>query len=94
MKANEFIKKFGWNAARTCILNCACPDDRLLMRHGDLISDQDFDDLKRLVESYELVERFGGLEKAKEMKIGEFPLGWVMNTSRLEQAIADVESCQ
>lgn len=66
MKAKEFIQKFGWNDARVCILNCACPEDRWFMRHGSLVSDQDFDDLKRLVESYELVEKQGGLERVKK----------------------------
>ena len=67
MKANEFVKKFGWNDARVCILNCACPEDRWFMRHGDLVSDQDFDDLKRLVESHELTEKFGGLDVCKKI---------------------------
>ena len=104
MTANEFVKKFGWNAARTCILNCACPDDRWLMRHGDLISDQDFDDLKRLVESYELVDEFGDdvsylksyLSECNEV-VTHFHLdNWnqTFTRDRLKQAIADVESCQ
>lgn len=90
MKANEFIQKFGWNDARVCILNCACPEDRWLMRHGNLVSDQDFDDLKRLVESHELVESYGGLYQARKVahkNCFEYPV-------RLLQAIADVESCQ
>ncbi len=66
MNAKEFIQKFGWNDARVCILNCACPEDRWFMRHGDLVSDQDFDDLKHLVESCELVEKLGGLERVKK----------------------------
>lgn len=91
MNAKEFIQKFGWNDARVCILNCACPEDRWFMRHGDLVSDQDFDDLKRLVESYELVESFNGLEMAKKFydeNIMECSDAW-----NLKQAIADVESC-
>lgn len=91
MQAIEFIKKFGWNDARVCILNCACPEDRWLMRHGELISDDAFDDLKRLVESYELVERFGGLEKAMDFVINQEANG--LNMGSLAKAIADVESC-
>lgn len=87
MNAKEFIQKFGWNDARVCILNCACPEDRWFMRRGDLVSDQDFDDLKRLVESYELVEKLGGLDEAKIY----VPDGY--KSERLKQAIADVESC-
>ena len=105
MKANEFVKKFGWNDARVCILNCACPEDRWFMRHGDLVSDQDFDDLKRLVESHELVENWGGLNGAKNslsllessLAIGLYHGVVGVNAeaqiSELKQAIADVESC-
>lgn len=66
MNAVEFVKKYGWNDARVCILNCANPQDRWLMRHGDLISDNYFDDLKRLVESYEIVSKFESIDDAKE----------------------------
>ena len=109
MKANEFVKKFGWNDARVCILNCACPEDRWFMRHGDLVSDQDFDDLKRLVESHEMVEKFGGLDKAKKslekaykrfttkisysVEIDDKTYLTGVFIEDLEQAIADVESC-
>ena len=107
MKANEFVKKFGWNDARVCILNCACPEDRWFMRHGDLVSDQDFDDLKRLVESHELVE-IHGFEKSKEI-VANAPsddhfYSWtlgdsgvrdkIVNIGELRKAIANVESCQ
>lgn len=106
MNAKEFIQKFGWNDARVCILNCACPEDRWFMRHGDLVSDQDFDDLKRLVESYELVEKVGGLLSAKA-NINEMVVdsgsGYVSDGAKLydydfsfgslRKAIADVESC-
>ena len=106
MNAKEFIQKFGWNDARVCILNCACPEDRWFMRHGDLVSDQDFDDLKRLVESYELVA-IHGFEKSKEI-VANAPsddhfYSWTLggsgvrdktvNIGELRKAIADVESC-
>ena len=107
MKANEFVKKFGWNDARVCILNCACPEDRWFMRHGDLVSDQDFDDLKRLVESHELVA-IHGFEKSKEIVTNapsdDHFYSWTLggsgvrdktvNIGELRKAIADVESCQ
>ena len=66
MTALEFIKKFGWSDARVCILNCACPEDRWLMRHGELISDEDFDNLKQFADAWELVEENGGLVEALE----------------------------
>lgn len=106
MQANKFVEKFGWNDARVCILNCACPEDRWLMRHGEFISDDAFDDLKRLVESWELIESLGGLVKAKtnlssvefnlskSVWFGEDKLEKQDFASKLRQAIADVESCQ
>ena len=108
MKANEFVKKFGWEDAKICLLNCASPQDKWFMRQGALICDQDFDDLKRIVESHELVERLGGIETMrimqKQMVLNSLKDG--MNISfdgefvgtfsfdQLEQAILDVESCQ
>lgn len=95
MQANEFVKKFGWNDARVCILNCASPKDKWLMRHGELISDDAFDDLKRLVESYELVQSYGSLEDAKKALSKKSMLRWIdPETELLRKAIADVESCQ
>ena len=44
-------------------------------------------DLKRLVESYGLVEKLGGINKAKDY----VPDGY--KSEQLKQAIADVESC-
>lgn len=51
-------------------------------------------ELKKLINSHELVERMGGVDKAKHeaylltMNVVGF------NPAQLEQAIADVESCQ
>lgn len=98
MKSTEFVKKFGWFATTR------------LVNGIDTTNDPYFtillDDLKRLVESYELVEKCGGLNSLK---------AWVKETkSKLslatyfhcdkpyvliqienaEQAIADVEACQ
>lgn len=86
MKANELVKKLGWNTAKEA-LTMAC--DKLkhvnYKNHAVLISD-----LKRLVESHELVESIGGLEFAKNfIKITGSTID-----STLEKAITDVESCQ
>ena len=97
MKANEFVKKHGWGEAKELVARhekCYLPDV------FDMWSDklQDFvlctkyasfniSDLKRLVESHELVENWGGLDDAK------FALQLVRYPERLKQAIADVESC-
>lgn len=51
MKANEFFKKVGVEAVKSYI---AAYEDHLT------------DDLKRLVESWELVEKLGGLERVKK----------------------------
>ena len=76
MKANEFIKKHGLEYAK----HIAYEDSVILV-------DLDYNDLKRLVESHELVEKLGGLSKAKIY----VPDGY--KSGRLKQAIADVESC-
>lgn len=106
MKANEFVKKFGWEKATsvvgksdrwTHITKCG----RFLFKdadsHGEVIREHGADpvlitDLKRLVESHELVESYGGLEKAK---IGCYPAKFLClkNYRELKQAISDVESC-
>lgn len=104
MNAIAFVKKFGWNDARVCILNCANPQDRWLMRRGELIADQDFDDLKCIVESYVLIESYKGLSAAKEYRKRWFKLSAAFNYSKelnkyiidqldkLQKVIADVES--
>ena len=53
------------------------------------------EDLKRLVESHELVESYGGLENAKGL-VGHFKFIDCVHIipDGLEQAIVDVESCK
>ncbi len=92
MKANEFFKKVGIDAVRSYL---AAYEDDLT------------NDLKRLVESHELVEKVGGLLSAKA-NINEMVVdsgsGYVLDGAKLydydfsfgslRKAIADVESCQ
>lgn len=59
MKANEFIKKYGVDEARK-YLKQFDGLDHVYMGDGFYI-----DDLKRLIESHELVEKCGGYEQAK-----------------------------
>ena len=47
--------------------------------------------LKQLVESYEVIDQFGGLEDATKVCIQLYCKG--EDISKLKQAIADVESC-
>lgn len=91
MKANDFIKKFGLDLAK---LDVRAFESGFIKRE-DIVEHYGFDildDLKRLVESHELVEFYGGLDKAK---IRCYPAKHVTMESyhNLKQAIADVESC-
>ena len=91
MKANEFVKKFGWDEV-TSQLN-KTQDNVVVMWLGSQSNDYALvKDLKRLVESHELVESYGGLEDATKVCIQLYCKG--EDISRLKQAIADVESCQ
>ena len=86
MKASEFIKKFGWEEAKK--KNSEGDNFYVWRRDKEL-----FKDLKRLVESHEYIESYGGLIESKrtlEMRHSAINLdGW----DKLKQAIADVESC-
>ena len=98
MKANEFVKKHGLNKAKALLstqgktianLKSEYIAEQLKEYQGYIVSDDlmSLVELKRLVESHELVENWGGLDDAK------FALQLVRYPERLEQAIADVESC-
>ena len=114
MKANEFVKKYGWDA--TIDLWCGAFDlynNDLQILNGMVCSFSnnqflfDLVDLKRLIESYELVA-IHGFEKSKEI-VANAPsddhfYSWTLgnsgvrdktvNIGKLRKAIADVESCQ
>jgi len=95
MKANEFIKKFGLKLAQRDIAAL----DSGFIKHDDFLEHYGFDildDLKRLVESHELVEECGGLDKAKERVALEEKLlnPNVFYVLVVSSAIDDVESCQ
>lgn len=89
MKANEFVRKFGLKLAQRDI---AALDSGFIKRE-DFLEHYGFDildDLKRLIESHELVESYGGSYQARKVahkNCFEYPV-------RLLQAIFDVESCQ
>ena len=78
MKANEFFKAMGINAVRQFLEN------------DNIRTKEMHDDLKRLVESHELVGRYGTADEAKEY----LPMLRMGSYDELKQAIADVESCQ
>lgn len=90
MKAIEFVKKFGVERAKQMVN----ADDSVhaLVFATTKVS---FLDLKRLVESHELVEKVGGLENAKTFdKDCMYCITHLTDLDSLKQAIADVESCQ
>lgn len=90
MNAVEFVKKFGWDLAQRDVV---CLETGFITKK-DFLDHYGFeilDDLKRLVESWELVESKGGLAKAREwVEKTCFPLS--DNTIRLKRAVYDVES--
>ena len=75
MKANEFFKAMRIKSVKQFLEN------------DNIRTKEMHDNLKRLVESHELVEKLGGINKAKSY----VPDGY--KSDRLKQAIADVESC-
>ena len=90
MKANEFVKKFGIGLAKRDVLAM----ESGFIKREDFIEHYGFDildDLKRLVESHELVKDLYGLERAKEYCESKYTAPEI--SERLKQAIADVESC-
>ena len=101
MKANEFVKKFGSKSAKYWIDHF----NNVNTLPDEFINTEFLGDLKRLVESHELVESFGGLEMAKE-SLKNLPseyqsytmtrddTGATTQSFKLNQAIFDVESCQ
>ena len=92
MKAFEFVKKYGWKDAKICLLNCASPEDKWFMRRGDLISGQDFDDLKQIIDAWELVFEHGGIERAKKYADSTYTAPEIKDV--LVRAISLVERCQ
>ena len=85
MEVNEFLRDNG-------IVKCSRIVDDLIEQGVD----SDFTkDLKRLVESHELVESYGGLESAKKFMESEYrKLSQPKTYNRLCEAILEVESCK
>ncbi len=88
MKANEFVRKFGLDAAKH-----KADELKIIESMGDKLSFED-ENLKRLVESHDLVESYGSLSNAKTELKKLSILRWIdPKTERLREAIADVENC-
>ena len=94
MKANEFIKMQGLAEARRVLHDArGCVGVKLWGRY-----EFSTEDLKRLVESHELVEsfkcrRYSGLSNAKDHLLTLAHIEEHEQLNRLRLAIADVESC-
>lgn len=94
MKANEYIKKYG----------LVCANIKVAETEHTRSFDVFYFNLKRLVESHELVESRGGLDAAKHELIllqkhlnNTFGYVTIITSEKIEnlkQAIADVEGCQ
>ncbi|WP_312969757.1 hypothetical protein [Acinetobacter gerneri] len=101
MKANEFVKKFGIEKAKEFLDLPSYTVDQLLMLQSGLRCDE----LQKLVESHELVEKHGGLVSSKKylkflqssVDIGLYHgldnVDYKTEIPEMEKAIADVESC-
>lgn len=107
MKANEFVKKFGLDTFRLSVGFVSTRKylvvyedeidftDEIKPSHGGCVFDRS--EVKRLVESHELVDSVGGLDAANRIICDAFhgsnhpiPKGH----EKLSLAIQDVESCQ
>lgn len=115
MKANEFVKEFGcgeakkfigWYGGDTAFKFIKVKEKTISVHSGDQPYDFHINELKSLVESWELVQvGLPELKKAmfSDSKDLEYVKNWVLTVSeklltekgiKLKQAILDVESCQ
>lgn len=87
IEPKEYIKKYGIRRAKIRSKGL----EHVTLFGGDRHKPAE---LKRLIESHELVERSGGLERAKEHTLVLALIEEDEQLKRLQQAIADVESCR
>ena len=100
MKANEFVKKFGWFRAHQ-ILKHSNHKHKRFLADGISVTYNEMDipdwtsmgDLKQLVDSRNIVDAYGGLIEAKRHINSPFLIR-NKDSEYLKQAILDVESCQ
>ena len=103
MKANEFVKSFGWSSLEIAKTLPKFNRYKYVIFYADEIDfSNEFHagrksymfeviEVKRLVESHELVKEHGSLGGAKEYADSVYTAPEV--AERLRAAIADVESC-
>lgn len=91
MNAFEFVKEKGIDGAKAFLDLHEYTIDQLMMLQAVLRCV----DLKRIVESHEIVGAYGGLDGAKKKLSKLCILRWITpEITELEQAISDVEACQ
>lgn len=95
MRSNKFVKKFGVVQSKYH-LSFMLSDCQPLVLCDCILSTKEVGNLKRLIKSHDLVERYGGLEEANRVVCNaykgsnyEIPKGH----EELSLAIQDVESC-
>ncbi len=99
MKANDFIRDYGLGEAKRVLRDAhGCVSTKLWGKY-----EFKNEDLKRLVESHELVEKLGGIDGAKscyQFDGGPFkaisltlPGGEEIQIEVIKQAVVDVDSC-
>ena len=93
VKANEYVKLVGWEYAK---LNASSCSHQYYFLHN-CYAEVCVSELRLLVESYDLVQEYGGVLKAKDFisvyGIDQLSKKIYSPMFRLKQAIADVESC-
>ena len=93
MRANEYIKLVGWEYAKLNVSSCSRQYYFLHNGYAEVCVSE----LRLLVESYDLVQEYGGVLKAKDFisvyGIDQLSKKIYSPMFRLKQAISDVESC-
>ena len=84
IEPNLYIKKYGIEQAKNFY-------ERIKNKPMYSFNSHFPEKYKKFIEAHDLVEKIGGLEKAKQ---AYSRTGWIIGDHKLEQAIADVESCQ
>ena len=87
MKANEFVKKHGLSVASELV-----NESEWSIKQLALATTTSMLDLKRLVESHDLVESYGGINGARKELANLCDS--LIDCAYLCQAIADVEACK
>lgn len=90
MKAVEFVKKYGIDRAKDLSCRGKTSIGYLSVEHHNLNQD----DLKQIVDAFELVEKVGGLDNAKTFDEScMYCIEHLTTLGNLKQAINLVEQC-